>query len=259
MTPQQLAEENVGFVVKVARHYAGMGLSLEDLIAEGNVGLIEAAHHYDPSRGAKFITYAVWWIRKAILAALSRQAAIRLPGSQRRKIRAVFDAERDIVAETCAGAGREAVARRLGTSIERVDRALTLKSREVAGDAAVHAGATMSIFDSIPDRSTCPEAALLRRENRDLVRRLLRGLSDHERHVLAARHGLDGGPGRSLREIGRARGVSCEAVRLIEKRAGHKLRRALLRGPGAETRRPRPRFTRVRTENRGPGTPRPDA
>ena len=100
-----LVKSNLSFVVKIASEYKNMGLPFEDLLNEGNIGLIEAAHHFDSSRGTKFITYAIWWIRKSILKALSQHAAmVRIPNYQLKKVRNVRNTERMLAREL----GREA-------------------------------------------------------------------------------------------------------------------------------------------------------
>jgi RNA polymerase primary sigma factor len=100
-----LVKSNLSFVVKIASEYRNMGLAFEDLLNEGNIGLIEAAHHFDPGRGTKFITYAIWWIRKSILKALSQHAAmVRVPNYQLKKVRNVRNTGRMLSREL----GREA-------------------------------------------------------------------------------------------------------------------------------------------------------
>jgi RNA polymerase primary sigma factor len=229
-----LVEANLGFVIQTARRYAGLGMPIEDLVSEGNVGLLQAARHFDPSRGAKFISYAVWWIRKAIIRALSDQSAgIRLPHTQRRKIRAVLDAERQISDELGRRPGREDIARRLRTSTARIDRILQAKIHEVSFEQPVHGGSDIPIRDSLADASRpAPESALIRSEGRVKVRGALAGLRDRERKVLTQRFGLDGDRPLSLRELGGQLGLSPEAIRLIEKRAMKKLRRVLEGKPG---------------------------
>ncbi len=224
-----LVEANLGFVIQTARRYAGLGMPIEDLVSEGNVGLLQAARHFDPSHGAKFISYAVWWIRKAIIRALSDQSAgIRLPHTQRRKIRAVLDAERRISDELGRRAGREDIALRLRTSIARIDRIMQAKIHEVSFEQPIHGGSDVPIRESLADASRPdPESALIRSESRSKVRGALEGLCDRERKVMNRRFGLEGGRALSLRELGGQLGLSPEAIRLIEKRATKKLRRAL--------------------------------
>jgi len=234
-----LVQANLGFVIQTARRYAGMGLPLEDLVSEGNVGLLRAARNFDPSRGTKFISYAVWWIRKSIIKALTEQgAAVRLPHTQRRKIRAVLDTERRLAGELGRRAGRDEIAGRMRVSTARIDRILQAKTFEVSFEAPVRCGSDQPIRESLADHSRPdPESALIRSESGSRVRSALDRLGDRERRVLTDRFGLEGDRSRSLRQVGVELGLSPEAIRLIEKRATRKLRR-VLEGKAA-TRRPR--------------------
>jgi len=228
-----LVTANLAFVVRVARQYVGLGPALEDLISEGNVGLLEAARHFDPARGTRFITYAVWWIRKAILNAVSNQAAsVRLPHTQRAKIRTVLHAERQLSRDLGRDAGRDEIARHLNTSIARIDSILKTRMKELSVDQTIGGGSDLPIHETLADaRTPDPEAALIRSEDRARIRAALRVLGERERLVLADRFGLRCGRAQSLREIGARLGLSREAIRLIEKRAKKKLRRFVSRRP----------------------------
>jgi RNA polymerase sigma factor (sigma-70 family) len=237
---RRLVETNLGFVYKLARRYVGMGLSFEDLVGEGNVGLILAARHYDPSRGTKFTTYAVWWIRKLILKALADQTSgIRLPERVRVRIRFVLETERRIASGRNGDGTREELARHLNTSSRQIERILKLSRREVSFDQQAHADGGGTIHETLADaRTPDPEAALLGREARARVRRALGRLSERDRRVLTYRFGLEDRPSQSLREVGQNLGVSREAIRLIEKRAKRKLRLILDGRPGPTSRGP---------------------
>jgi RNA polymerase sigma factor (sigma-70 family) len=168
-----------------------------------------------------------------------------LPYTQRRKIKMLFEAKRDISAETGGDAGREVVARRLRTSVGRVDQILQIRSHELSFDRTIHADSDTPIHESLPDRATPdPERALLGSETRARIRRGLLELGPRERHVLEGRFGLGDEPSRSLRQIGQELGLTREAIRLIEERAKTRLRR-ILDGrparPGSRTLRRPPR------------------
>src|SRR5262245_15660028 len=123
-----LVKSNLSFVVKIASEYKNMGLPFEDLLNEGNIGLIEAAHHFDPSRGTKFITYAIWWIRKSILKALSQHAAmVRIPNYQLKKVRNVRNTERMLAKELGREADREEISKELRVTIAKIDEILQMK------------------------------------------------------------------------------------------------------------------------------------
>jgi RNA polymerase primary sigma factor len=226
-----LVTANLGFVVSVARHFLHRGLPFEDLLAEGNLGLIEAARRFDPSHGTKFITYAVWWIRKSILKALYEHGSVpHVPHNHIRKVRAVRETERALSSELGRGARRDEISERLRISIAAIDRILQLKGVEVSLDAAEGPGRETPLSQRLPDeRSPDPEAALLKRESRALIREALQSLTERDRAVIGDRYGLSSGRIRSLQEIGRDYGLSREAIRLIELRARRQLRRFIQR------------------------------
>jgi RNA polymerase primary sigma factor len=243
-------------VVQVARQYVNRGLPLEDLLAEGNLGLLEAARRYDPRRGAKFITYAVWWIRKAILKALSEQVTLlRVPHSQTRKIRTVRETEAALSRDLGRRVEREEISRRLRLPITAIDRILLLKGCEVSLDDPTGPDGDIPLSHRLSDsRSPDPEAELLKRESRAVVHRALRHLEERERTIVVDRYGLRDGQVRTLGDIGRERGMSREAIRLIEARALKRLRRAIERdtlrrsqAAGRETRKVVPEPGRLST------------
>jgi RNA polymerase primary sigma factor len=191
-----LVRSNLAFVAAVARPYRSCGIPFEDLVSEGNLGLLEAARRFDAARGTRFTTFAVWWIRKAVLRALTRQAVmVRVPDKRRREARAAGERRIEVV------------------SID-----------QPAGRTDVLLG------DLLPDRRTAdPETHLARREARRLVVAAIRALDPRERAIVQARFGMDGRAILPLRETGGMFGLSREAVRLIEKRALRKMRRMLVR------------------------------
>ncbi len=229
---RQLVEGNLRFVVSYAKRYRGLGVPFLDLIHEGNLGLMEAARRFDPERNVKFITYAVWWIRQAIMHALSIQTrAFSLPQK---------------VSGVAARFGRE-----VAELAEELDRAPT--SREIADDLAISeadvdaliriGGSDVSLSDPIASRdggdapelgdlleqATVPpvDEDLLRRSLVDRVRDALGELDDKEREVVLLRFGLDrDGEMRTLQEVGDALKLSRERIRQIESRAKDKLRRS---------------------------------
>src|SRR6058998_3296636 len=129
-----LIESNLSFVAKVASEYRNLGLPFEDLLNEGNLGLIEAAHRYDHSKGTKFITYAIWWIRKSILRALSEHALVRVPSYQMKKVKEVRDVERQLRRELGRKPKREEICAQLDSTVAKVDEILQLSLRELSLD-----------------------------------------------------------------------------------------------------------------------------
>jgi RNA polymerase primary sigma factor len=253
-----LVKSNLSFVVKIASEYRNMGLPFEDLLNEGNIGLIEAAHHFDPSRGTKFITYAIWWIRKSILKALSQHAAmVRIPNYQLKKVRNVRNTGRMLSRELGREADREEISRELRVTIAKIDEILQMKMRELSLDDKVGRDKDTPISDYLVDgRSINPEDELIKHENQGLIRLALRNLTDQEQTVIINRFGLEGGRVFTLKEIGEKLGVSRERVRQIESQAKKRLKKVIARQqrteapkPLAAGRRRKPALPRVTPAN----------
>jgi RNA polymerase primary sigma factor len=232
-----LVKSNLSFVVKIASEYKNMGLPFEDLLNEGNIGLIEAAHHFDSSRGTKFITYAIWWIRKSILKALSQHGAmVRIPNYQLKKVRNVRNTERMLSRELGREADREEISRELRVTIAKIDEILQMKMRELSLDEKVGKDKDTPISDYLVDgRSINPEDELIKSESQGVIRMALRNLSDQEQTVIINRFGLEGGRVFTLKEIGEKLGVSRERVRQIESQAKKRLRKLIARQQHPET------------------------
>lgn len=246
-----LVESNLSFVVKIANEHRNMGLSFEDLLNEGNIGLIEAAHRYDPSKGTKFITYAVWWIRKNMMDAIYNQTGvIRVPKYRKKKAIRIRETEDRLSHELGRQPCREEISSDLACTVSDVDTTLMLKPSVTSLDDDLgDEGATISqiVADGeAPD----PETELLRNESRDLVRWALQWLNERERTIITQRVGMHGGRCFTLKEIGERMGLSRERIRQIETEAKGKLRRILeyLTSPpprsGAGEARIPPRFAR---------------
>ena len=227
----ELIESNLSFVVKVASEYRNLGLPFEDLLNEGNLGLIEAAHRYDASKGTKFITYAIWWIRKSILKALSEHSnMVRVPNYQMKKVREIRDAENSLRRTLGRKPKREEISKQLSKSVSKIDQTLQLKLREVSLDDKVGKERDTSISEYLVDKnSTSPEDDLIRREANSLVTEAMDYLSKQERTVVTFRFGLTGGSPLTLKEIGEKMGISRERVRQIECQAKTRLRKLFAR------------------------------
>jgi RNA polymerase primary sigma factor len=226
-----LVKSNLSFVVKIASEYRNMGLPFEDLLNEGNIGLIEAAHHFDASRGTKFITYAIWWIRKSILKALSQHSAmVRIPNYQLKKVRNVRNTERMLAKELGREADREEISKELRVTIAKIDEILQMKMRELSLDDKVGKDKDTPISDYLVDgRSINPEDELIKNESQVVIRMALRSLTDQEQTVIINRFGLEGGRVFTLKEIGEKLGVSRERIRQIENQAKKRLRKLIAR------------------------------
>jgi RNA polymerase primary sigma factor len=204
----ELVLGNLGFVVKIAREYLNMGISFEDLVNEGNLGLLRAASRFDHRKGARFITYAVWWIRKSILKALASQGSlVYVSGYSRRKI-----ARERSIWEDQGGTPPAA----------SFPRPISLEEA-VGGDRR-------RLVDLLADAGAeDPERSVAREEEIARVTRSLACLSAKERSVIAWRFGLAGLPVSTLKEIGERMGVTRERVRQIEAGAFRKLQKHLKR------------------------------
>ncbi|GAB4367776.1 MAG: RNA polymerase sigma factor RpoD/SigA [Acidobacteriota bacterium] len=231
---ESLVAANLSFVVKVASEYRNLGLPLEDLLNEGNLGLIEAARRYDPSKGTKFITYAIWWIRKSILKALAEQVnVVRVPTYQMKKIRELREAEKVLREELGRAPDRGELSEKLEVPIKKVDQVMQVRSREMSIDDTIGREQKTPVSDFLVDEGReSPESELLKREGTELVTVALEMLNEQERHVVKHRFGLDGCPVLTLKEIGEQMGVSRERVRQIETQAKERLRRLFARPRG---------------------------
>ena len=227
----ELVESNLSFVVKIASEYRNLGLPFEDLLNEGNIGLIEAAHHFDHNRGTKFITYAIWWIRKSILRALSQHSnLVRIPNYQLKKVKNVRATERALVRALGRRPDREEISRELQSTIAKIDEILQIKLRELSLDDKIGRDKDTPISDYLVDEgSTNPEEELLREESQSLIRLAMKDLSEQEQTVLVNRFGLEGGRTFTLKEIGERMGISRERVRQIEAQAKKRLKKLITR------------------------------
>ena len=222
-----LVQSNLSFVVKVASEYRNLGIPFEDLLNEGNLGLIEAAHRYDHSKGTKFITYAIWWIRKSILRALSEHSLVRVPSYQMKKVKEVRDAERQLRRDLGRKPAREEICEQLDASIARVDEILQLNQRELSLDDKIGKERDTPIVDYLVDDDIqTAEDKLIRQENNRLIQRAMSVLTAQEQTVIMHRFGLAGGRVLTLKEIGERMGISRERVRQIEAQAKSRMKKA---------------------------------
>ncbi|MGE3822359.1 MAG: RNA polymerase sigma factor RpoD/SigA [Isosphaeraceae bacterium] len=222
----RMIQANLRLVVKIAREYLGRGLSLDDLIGEGNLGLIRASEEYDPAYGTRFSTYASYWIKQAIRHALiNTTATIRLPAHMVGLLTKWRRAERQLTKELGCAPTDEQVAVALGLTdaqkilVEKARRARHLRLESGGGEE----GGAWSPDESADDSHETPDASLESADERaDLLRRLDR-LDPRERAILSLRFGLTGEHPMTLKEVGRRLGVTREWVRKIEIRAVRKL------------------------------------
>nr|WP_321451479.1 RNA polymerase sigma factor RpoD/SigA [uncultured Carboxylicivirga sp.] len=223
---EQLINSNLRFVVSVSKQYQNQGLSLPDLINEGNLGLIKAAQRFDETRGFKFISYAVWWIRQSILQALAEQARIvRLPLNKIGSINKVNNAfarlEQDYQREPTA----EEIASALEIAPKEVGEAMKVSSRHLSMDAPLKKDEDNTLYDVLLSSDTIsPDTHLLDDSLRKEIDRSLATLSTRESDIIKLYYGLNGEPPYSLEEIGKLFNLTRERVRQIKEKAIKRLK-----------------------------------
>jgi RNA polymerase primary sigma factor len=222
---EELTRANLRFVVSVAKQYQNQGLSLPDLINEGNLGLIKAAQRFDETRGFKFISYAVWWIRQSILQAIAEQSRlVRLPLNQVGSVNKVNRAANKFEQVYERRPSAEELASDVNLPEEKVERAMKSHSRHVSVDAPFADDDGGSLLDVLPN-GNIPDTdrPLIQESLREEVSRVLMHLSDRERAVIEAYFGL-GQPELTLEEIAEKYGLTRERVRQINEKAIRRLR-----------------------------------
>jgi RNA polymerase primary sigma factor len=220
----KLIVSNLRFVVSVARRYLGYGLGLADLVNEGNIGLIQAIQRFDPSRGVKLITYAVWWIRLAITHAIATHGGvIALPVNQLEKLRRVLEGYRRYTQQIGLEPSSQELAAEVDLPAEEVESMLH-NYRHLSLDTPISEGGETSFLDLLP-ATTSPsgEEAFINTTVTGEIRELLGQLPAREEHILRLRFGIDEEP-KTLEEIGEMLGITRERVRQIEKQAKDRLR-----------------------------------
>jgi RNA polymerase primary sigma factor len=224
---RMLIEANLRFVVSYVKKYRGMGLAMLDLINEGNLGLIEAAKRYDPNRKVRFISYAVWWIRQAVIHALTQSARIyNLPQKLSDQISLMKKRVAQLKGELGRDPSREEIAQRMGISEEDVQDLEILAERDIHLSDK-RSDSELEVEGQIEDRAAPPvEYQIVKSSIQQQIREILEELEEKEALVLKLRFGLDDDRPKTLQEIGDVLGLTRERIRQIEQKAMRKLSRS---------------------------------
>jgi RNA polymerase primary sigma factor len=222
----KLVRSNLRFVVSVAKKYQNQGVSLSDLINEGNLGLIRAAHKFDETKGIKFISYAVWWIRQAILQALAEQSRIvRVPLNRAGTLHRIGKRSSALQQELGREPTVEEIADGMDISEEEVAKTLSISQSHLSLDAPLTPGEDNKLIDYLPDTQNAgPDQETFERALTDSVEEVLSTLKEREAKILRLYFGLEGKEPMTLEEIGSMMGITRERVRQIKEKALARLR-----------------------------------
>ncbi|MBY0245064.1 MAG: RNA polymerase sigma factor RpoD/SigA [Sphingobacteriaceae bacterium] len=224
---ERLTKTNLRFVVSVAKQYQNQGLTLGDLINEGNLGLIKAAKRFDETKGFKFISYAVWWIRQSILQAIAEQSRIvRLPLNQVGSLSKISKAFSRLEQEFEREPSPEELADNLETTVDKISDTLSNSGRHVSMDAPFVQGEENTLLDVLENHEPNTDSNLINESLSEEIKRSLSTLTEREREIVVLFFGLSTSQPLSLEEIGEKFNLTRERVRQIKDKALQRLRHA---------------------------------
>ena len=221
-----LVRSNLRFVVSVAKKYQNQGVSLSDLINEGNLGLIRAAHKFDETKGIKFISYAVWWIRQAILQALAEQSRIvRVPLNRAGTLHRIGKRASALLQELGREATHAEIADGMDITEEEVAKTMSISQTHLSLDAPLTPGEDNKLLDYLPDtQNLTPDEVTFEKALTEAIEESLSHLKEREAKILRLYFGLDGGEPMTLEQIGSLLRITRERVRQIKEKALSRLR-----------------------------------
>jgi RNA polymerase primary sigma factor len=225
---RQLVEANLRFVVSVANKFSGSGIALLDLINEGNIGLIEAARRFDPDEGVKFISYAVWWIRQAIMQVLAeQQGSVRLPLKQAGLLYKIRRKYEELFKKHGQEPTNQDLAQALGITVKDVEEVLRVSRRALSLESPIGEDSDTAYLELLQAEDVTPvDQELIRTSLHDEIIKLLENLTEREKDVITLRFGIGSDSTMTLEAVGEKLGLSRERIRQIEKKAKKKLQRA---------------------------------
>jgi RNA polymerase primary sigma factor len=222
----KLVRSNLRFVVSVAKKYQNQGVALSDLINEGNLGLIRAAHKFDETKGIKFISYAVWWIRQAILQALAEQSRIvRVPLNRAGTLHRIGKRANALLQELGREPTHEEIAEEMDITEEEVAKTISISQTHLSLDAPLTPGEDNKLLDYLPDNlNPTPDEQTFEKALTESIEEALSSLKEREAKILRLYFGLDGEEPMTLEQIGSLLGITRERVRQIKEKALSRLR-----------------------------------
>lgn len=223
---EKMIQGNLRFVVNISKEYQGKGLSLSELINEGNFGLIKAAQKFDETKNVKFISYAVWWIRQSIMKAiLENNSNVRIPLSQIGKIHKIEKAQNDLTDNIGNTPTFKEIADKLGIKEDEVKQVILLNKKEVSLSDPISEDDNLYLSDTISSgKDLLPDEILFRKRYRETLTSQLEKLSERESYILKMYFGLDDYRPHTLEELGDELKISRERIRQIKDRAINKLK-----------------------------------
>lgn len=227
---KKLILANLKFVVSIANKYKTQDVPLLDLINQGNIGLLEAAKRYDPSKGTKFITYAVWWIKQAIVQALNEQGStVKMPVKHTTYLYKINSATEKLTKELGRAPSVEEISKATDIPAEEIEEVLMASKSYLSLDNYIGNDEDKTFLDSIEDEDSNVEKVIIAKALKSSIDEIISSLDPREAEIIIKRYGFDGGQPQTLEELGESMGVSRERVRQLENRALEKLKKKALK------------------------------